>query len=79
MKMTVIWDVALCSLAEVYRRFRGAYCLHHHRPDVHNTNAYGADHVCPSVRMFQLENGSTEFYEILYEWYLSGCRPKLVP
>jgi hypothetical protein len=29
MKMTVFWDVAPCSLVEVYRRFRGAYCLHH--------------------------------------------------
>jgi hypothetical protein len=26
---TVFWDVAPCSLVEVYRRFRGAYCLHH--------------------------------------------------
>jgi hypothetical protein len=26
MKMTVFWDVATCSLVEVYRRFRGAYC-----------------------------------------------------
>jgi hypothetical protein len=25
----VFWDVAPCSLVEVYRRFRGAYCLHH--------------------------------------------------
>jgi hypothetical protein len=29
MKMTVFWDVAPCSLIEVYRRFRGACCLHH--------------------------------------------------
>jgi hypothetical protein len=29
MKMTVFWDVSPCSLVEVYRRFRGAYCLHH--------------------------------------------------
>jgi hypothetical protein len=29
MKMTVFWDVAPCSLVEIYRRFRGAYCLHH--------------------------------------------------
>jgi hypothetical protein len=27
--MAVFWVVALCSLAEVYRRFRGACCLHH--------------------------------------------------
>jgi hypothetical protein len=29
MKLTVFRDVAPCSLVEVYRRFRGAYCLHH--------------------------------------------------
>jgi hypothetical protein len=27
MKMTVFWVVAPCSLFEIYRRFRGAYCL----------------------------------------------------
>jgi hypothetical protein len=26
-KVTVFWDVGPCSLVEVYRRFRGAYCL----------------------------------------------------
>jgi hypothetical protein len=25
--MSVFWDVALCSLVEVYRRFTDAYCL----------------------------------------------------
>jgi hypothetical protein len=29
MKMTVFWVVAPCSLVEVYRRLRGACCLHH--------------------------------------------------
>jgi hypothetical protein len=29
MKMAVLWVVAPCSLVEVYRRFRGVYCLHH--------------------------------------------------
>jgi hypothetical protein len=28
-KMTVFWVVTHCSLVEVYRRFRGACCLHH--------------------------------------------------
>jgi hypothetical protein len=31
--MTAIWDVALCSLVEDYRRFTDACCLHHHCPD----------------------------------------------
>jgi hypothetical protein len=30
--MAVFWVVALCSLVEVYQRFRGPFCLHH-RPD----------------------------------------------
>jgi hypothetical protein len=29
MKMAIFWAVAPCSLVEVYRRFRGACCLHH--------------------------------------------------
>jgi hypothetical protein len=29
MKMAVFWVVAPCGLVEVYRRFRGLYCLHH--------------------------------------------------
>jgi hypothetical protein len=32
-KVTVFWDVALCSLAEFYWRFRGACCLCHQGPD----------------------------------------------
>jgi hypothetical protein len=28
MKMSIFWVVALCSLVEVYRRFRGISCLH---------------------------------------------------
>jgi hypothetical protein len=27
--MTAFWNVALCSLVEVYRCFKGAYCLYH--------------------------------------------------
>jgi hypothetical protein len=35
MKMDVLWFVAPCSLVEVRRRFRSAYCFHHQtdRPD----------------------------------------------
>jgi hypothetical protein len=28
LKMTIFWDVAPYSLVEIYRRFRGAYCIH---------------------------------------------------
>jgi hypothetical protein len=31
--MAVFWVVALCSLVEVYQRFRGPCCLHHQLPD----------------------------------------------
>jgi hypothetical protein len=30
MKFRVFWDVVPCSHVEVDRRFRGAYCFHHH-------------------------------------------------
>jgi hypothetical protein len=30
LKIIALWDIAPCSLVEVDRRFRGAYCLHHH-------------------------------------------------
>jgi hypothetical protein len=30
MKCRFFWDVAPCSHVEVDRRFRRAYCLHHH-------------------------------------------------
>jgi hypothetical protein len=29
MKMAVLWDVSPCSLVDIDRCFRGAYCLHH--------------------------------------------------
>jgi hypothetical protein len=29
LKIAAFWDIAICSLVEVYRRFRGAYCLCH--------------------------------------------------
>jgi len=32
-KMRDFWDIARCSLVEVRRRFRSAYCLYQNRPD----------------------------------------------
>jgi hypothetical protein len=29
MKMVLFWVIMPCSLVEVFRRFRGACCLHH--------------------------------------------------
>jgi hypothetical protein len=28
-KAAVFWDIAVCSLVEINRRFRGTYCFHH--------------------------------------------------
>jgi hypothetical protein len=28
--MVAFWDMAPCSVEEVHRRFRRAYCVHHH-------------------------------------------------
>jgi hypothetical protein len=36
MKMTVFWDVVPCSLVEIHRCFRGAYCLHHQNDRPHD-------------------------------------------
>jgi hypothetical protein len=36
-KMIVFWDIAPCSLVQVDRRFRGAYCLH---PQGDETSVY---------------------------------------
>jgi hypothetical protein len=33
MKITVFWDVGPCSLVEIGRRFKGAYCLHYSLDD----------------------------------------------
>jgi hypothetical protein len=33
-KITAYWNIAPCSLVEVDRRFRGAYCLHHQGDEI---------------------------------------------
>jgi hypothetical protein len=42
MKMTALRDITPSSLIEVNRRFRGAYCLHHHRLDGGSTHLLNA-------------------------------------
>jgi hypothetical protein len=57
--MTAFWDMEPCSLLEVNRRFRGAYCLHHQgiRPDNRGSTQLGKvvlllrDYTAPYFRM----------------------------
>jgi hypothetical protein len=37
-KITAFWDVAPCSVVEIGRRFKGAYCLHHQGDDGSSTH-----------------------------------------
>jgi hypothetical protein len=46
--------------------------------DVHEMNAYRADHVRLSVRMIQLENRCTDLDEICQGRYAVGVHPKIV-
>jgi cobalamin synthase len=39
--MAAFWDIAPCSLMEVYRRFRGAYCLNYQRYEAAHEKAAG--------------------------------------
>jgi hypothetical protein len=43
LKMAVFWVVGLCNLVEVYRRFRGACCLHHQGDEAASTSATSVD------------------------------------
>jgi hypothetical protein len=43
-KTAAFWDIVTCSLAEVVRRFRDVYCLHHHRNDDVQDYAYCPHH-----------------------------------
>jgi hypothetical protein len=38
MKMAVFLDVAQCRIIEVYRRFRGTFCLYFHPDNVGSKN-----------------------------------------
>lgn len=46
--------------------------------DVHKVNAYTAESVCPSIRVFQLQKGCTDFDEILYGFYAIHGQPDFV-
>jgi hypothetical protein len=44
MKMAVFWDVALCSLIDISRRFGGDYCFYHHLRAASNIGQYPAEY-----------------------------------
>jgi hypothetical protein len=46
--------------------------------DVHEMNAYRADHVYLSVRAIQLENRLTDLDDIWYGRYATGVYPKII-
>jgi hypothetical protein len=50
--MSIFWDVAPCSLVEIDRRFRGAYCLHHQGDVGPHTHSRILPHSLECVEMF---------------------------
>jgi hypothetical protein len=50
----------------------------HYFNDVHDMNAHRGGHICPSVRMIQVENRLTNLDEIWYGRYATGANPKIV-
>jgi hypothetical protein len=53
MNMAVFWVVAPCSLVEVYRRFRGACCLHHEGSQPRIIMLFV--HLSPNIFYFMME------------------------
>jgi len=41
--INVFWDIPLCNLVEVYRRFRGAYCLRDRPENGYSTYLWNVD------------------------------------
>jgi hypothetical protein len=44
-KMAVFWVLAMCRLVEVYRPFKGAYCLYHQGDETTLCNIPGNSHL----------------------------------
>jgi hypothetical protein len=75
MKMSIFWVLAPCSLVEVYRRVRGASCLHHQdyvswsadedsieaQCDILPTKSSTLTHVCQAVTESDDEPRVTHF------------------
>jgi hypothetical protein len=48
LKMTVFWDIVLCSLVEVYRCFRGVCCLQHNPDDEGSKHLWNIGKLLPN-------------------------------
>jgi hypothetical protein len=53
-KMAVLWDVALCCLVRIGRRFRGAYCFHHRPTSIHSQNSKDRRHLLIAMKTSRL-------------------------
>jgi hypothetical protein len=62
MKMTVFWDVALCSLVEINWCFKGAYCPH----DGGSKNLWNVSQFLPNYTLQHLRRKSSS-YSLLWE------------
>jgi hypothetical protein len=85
MKMNAFWDTVPCSLVEVYRRFRGAYYLHHRPDDRRNKHLWKVGKILPdyTARHPRRHSSSTEIlfinvssitvYIWIFMWKLNNC------
>jgi hypothetical protein len=83
MKTAVFYVVALCSLVEVYRHFRGACCLHHHVthcPDYGgSTNLWNIGKLLPDyTEQPPRRQPSCYISSCLYSWVVTLRCDKLV-
>jgi hypothetical protein len=62
LKMTAFWDVATCSLTELDRHSRGAYCLYHQ-----------TDYMALMMEAVRTSETSVYFYEITRHCIPEGC------
>jgi hypothetical protein len=66
--MTVMWNIAPCSLVEIVRHFRGAYYLYHQGGDI----AQMMEAVCTS-EMTDYYTETTRYY-VAESCHLCTCR-----
>jgi hypothetical protein len=72
MKMTDFWDTAPCSLVEIHRCFRGAYCLHHRvTPPSIRARPHGT--ISPKIIVFMLPVLSTSHLSQSWDWSFVDC------